>query len=64
MKLDNHTIPCKVCDGKGEYLEQGDLHKSTGVVPCYYCKKTGRIPNPNSIKKTVEDNFLEKFINE
>ena len=29
---------CERCKGKGEYLEEGDLHRSAGWVPCYNCK--------------------------
>lgn len=26
--------PCGVCGGTGLYYEQGDLHRSAGMVPC------------------------------
>lgn len=25
---------CTHCDGTGKYFEQGDLHRSPGIVPC------------------------------
>lgn len=31
------TCPC--CNGKGSYLMEGDLHKSSGMVPCNYRTK-------------------------
>lgn len=37
---------CPNCHGIGSYVEQGDLHRSTGSVPCY------RQPFPNISKGT------------
>lgn len=33
---------CGFCLGKGHYLMAGDLHKSSGIVPCRHCDKDGK----------------------
>lgn len=34
FKLEGTICPC--CDGEGEFLDSGDLHKSEGIIPCPY----------------------------
>lgn len=35
IKLPKKEIhKCTICDGTGSYIEYGNLHESTGVVPC------------------------------
>jgi len=29
---------CTSCHGKGSYFMEGDLHRSSGVVPCNRCR--------------------------
>lgn len=28
---------CPICNGRGCYEIEGDLHKSSGIVPCQHC---------------------------
>jgi hypothetical protein len=31
------TEICSTCGGQGSYFDEGDLHRSPGIVPCYNC---------------------------
>ena len=43
LKEESNPAPtCPCCGGRGSYLEEGDAHRSSGYVPCYYNGKAGR----------------------
>ena len=42
-KYETITIPrevCSVCNGTNKVFESGDLHRSSGIIPCpaYFCE--------------------------
>lgn len=44
---------CPTCSGAGQYLEQGDLHRSEGIVPCIHCHKGLRRTKTIEVKRRV-----------
>ncbi len=49
---------CSRCKGRGQYLMVGDLHKSSGLVPCYECDRTVPIP----VKKAHAVTFMRQLL--
>jgi hypothetical protein len=37
--MTQYNIKCDICDGKGSYYMERDLHRSGGIVPCPHCNK-------------------------
>ena len=41
---------CPVCQGKGYYFLEGDLHRSGGNIGCYACSRKGYLTEAEHIK--------------
>ena len=60
-------VLCPWCDGKKEYLMNGDLHRSSGIVPCHHCDENGNYDKPEEsfilqIKKTPQEVYEEEYL--
>lgn len=60
-------VRCPRCDGKKEYFMNGDLHRSSGIVPCRLCDVNGYYDRPEEsfipqIKKTPQEIYEEEYL--
>lgn len=56
---ENEWHVCPTCKGTKSYFMQGDLHRSSGIVPCYHCQHDGWIRT--KLVEVTEEEYCEHY---